>query len=447
MSDTLSFLKISRLRQLFSRVFLKIGREFLWVGLGQGIAVLGGAVGVRLLTGALDPTSYGELALATTGVTLTQQVASGPLANAFLRFFSPAQERNQLGAYLRGVWGLLRQVTVGLLAVVGLLSLGLLGLGYTKWLALVLSAFLFSLLSSYSSAFNSIQNAARHRVIVAWHQGLGQWIRFLAAVGLITFLGSSSSVAMLGYALSSMIVLCSQSFFFYRKILRKVSHFIEANGDEVESWIREMRSYAWPFATWGLFTWARSSSDRWALQVFGMSSDVGLYAALFQVGYYPIMLLSGLVVNLVSPILFGRVGDGSDQARLNRTRRLNTLLVLGSVLLTMLGTMLALLLHTQIFSLLVAPKYRVISPLLPWMVLSSGLFASSQNAVISIKAGLQTRKMIAPKIATALLAVLLSFAGAYCCGLRGVVLSNVAFSVTHFLWIYLLQNTSLSDMA
>jgi len=422
--------------------FQKLGREFFWVGLGQGLAALGGVVGVRLLTNVLDPTSYGELALGMTIATLVQQLALGPLSGAFLRFFAPAQEANQLGAYLQGVRVLLGRVTIILLAVGGLFSLGLWAFGHVEWLALVLAALIFSLLSSYNAALNGMQNAARQRVIVAWHQGLGQWLRFLMAVALVAVLGAFSSVAMMGYALAFVVVLGSQLLFFRRKILPLSTSQPVVEPDDVEDWTRKMRGYAWPFATWGLFTWVQMSSDRWALQTFGVTSDVGLYAVIYQLGYYPITLLSGLIVQLVAPILFDRAGDGSDLVRLNHTHRLSGVLVLVAALLTVLGTILAFLLHTPIFLLLAAPEYRGVSSLLPWMVLSGGLFASGQIAVLSILSGVNSRGLVVPKIVTALLGITLNFIGAYWFGLRGVVFANVTFSLVYLVWILYLARPS-----
>src|SRR5207244_2887150 len=77
----------------------RLAREFLWVGIGQAAAALGGLAGVSLLTRALTPERYGELALGMTVATLTQQSLLGPVAGALLRFFAPATEAGQLNAY------------------------------------------------------------------------------------------------------------------------------------------------------------------------------------------------------------------------------------------------------------------------------------------------------------------------------------------------------------
>src|SRR5438445_2570781 len=107
----------------------------------------------------------------------------------------------------------------------------------------------------------------------------------------------------------------------------------------------------------------QTASDRWALQGRG-TSEVGFYAALYQLGYYPMTLLSGFLVQLVSPVLFSRAGDGTDPARMAQSYRLNVLIFQGSLALTALAAVVALLFHQQIFSLSVAREYRRVSPLL-----------------------------------------------------------------------------------
>jgi len=343
---------------------------------------------------------------------------------------------------LHGVKTLSVQATTLLLVVAGVLSLGLWTTGQANWLGLTVAAFLFALFSGYSGILDGMQNAARQRVIVAWHDGLAQWLRFLTAVGLVSLLGAFSQVAMLGYALASVVVLGSQYWFFHRRIFTLGSSHSPGTPNEVQDCVKQMRAYGWPFATWGLFTWAYMASDRWALQVFDTTSAVGLYAVLRQLGYYPIILLSGLIMQLVTPMFFGRAGDGSDPTRLQHGRKLNNMLVLGALLLTLLGTLLTFLLHSQIFLLLAAPEYREVSGFLPWMVLSGGLFAAGQLSVLSLLSGTNTQRLIMPKIVTALLGVGLNFLGAYWLSVKGVVFANLVFSLSYFVWVSLLGNLS-----
>jgi O-antigen/teichoic acid export membrane protein len=416
----------------------RLAKEFFWVGAGQIMAVIGGLVGIRLLTDALSPARFGELALGMTVATLTQQVVLGPAAGAILRFFAPANEAKQLGAYLKSSRRLLVQGTVLLFVMAVLSGLALGVLGRTHWLALLLGAFLFSLLSGYCSALDGMQNAARQRAVVAWHQGMGQWLRFSLALALIAALGALSSAAMLGYAIASALVLGSQIILFRRKILAMLPAQRAASEVDAVYWTEQMRVYAWPFAAWGIFTWAQMASDRWSLQARGSTIEVGLYAALYQLGYYPMTLLSSFLVQLISPVLFSRAGDGSDPERMAQSHRLNRLLLFGSIGLVSAGAIFALLFHREIFSLLAAPGYRQVSPLLPVMVLSGGLFATGQIAVLSLLSGVNSQLLMAPKIVTSLLGVLLNFAGAFWLGISGVVFAGATVSSIYLVWILML---------
>jgi len=426
--------------KIFSPRFQRLGREFFWIGLGQALTVLGGMVGVRLLTQALDPTRYGELALGLTVGGLVTQLAFGPLQQGVLRFFGPAQEANELRAILIGVRDLLAWASIFILGIAGLVVIGLWISGHAAWIGLAATAFLLALISGYERALDAMQSAARQRAVTAWHQALAQWLRFLLAVGLIAWLGALISIAMLGYLLATVIVLVSQFMFFRRKFWTIISSESREQFVETRKWSQRIQNYAWPFMTWGLFLWVQQSSDRWALQAFNQTQDVGYYAVLSQLGYMPIILLTGIMVQFLQPILFAQAGDGSDLFRVKRARQLNLLVIIAFVVMTALGTGLAFVFHEQVFAMLVAPEYRGISPFMPWMVLSGGLFASGEVTALLLMSGVTTRILIAPKIGTAILGILLNIAGAYWLGLCGVVFASVAFSLVSLVWMLVLSN-------
>jgi O-antigen/teichoic acid export membrane protein len=193
--------------------------------------------------------------------------------------------------------------------------------------------------------------------------------------------------------------------------------------------------YAWPFAAWGVFTWAQLASDRWALQAFTSTAMVGRYAVLYQVGYYPLTLLSGLLMQLAVPILFSRAGDASQPERLAHTRQLNQFLVVATIGITLVVSIAAVFLHDWIFSILVAPSFRDVSYLLPLMVLTGGLFALGQTGSLLFLTGTTTHRLVSPKVATAVLAVALMIAGAKTWGLVGVVGAGIAHTLVYAIWV------------
>lgn len=369
-----------------------------------------------------------------TVATLVTQTILGPLGNGATRFFAPAREAGALPSYLAAVKGLLVQATGGVLLLALVLCLGLVAAGQAQWAPLALAAMFFALLTGYNSVLSGMQNAARQRAIVALHQGLASWGRFLLAAALVLALGASSTIAMLGYGLAMLVVLSSQGWFF-RRTLSSQDDANQIGQSHQRSWMAEIFAYAWPFAVWGLPAWAQLASDRWALQGFASIEDVGRYAVLYQLGHYPITIGTNLMVQLVAPVFFQRAGDASDPSRLRHVYCLNRRLTIAALALTAVAALLAYGLHELVFRFLVASEYRTVSWLLPGMVLAGGLYASGQLAVVSLLSGAQTRALILPKVVTAIIGVILNILGAAFYGISGVVVAMVITATAYLLWM------------
>lgn len=138
----------------------RISGELFWICLGQLAVVLGGILGVRLLTYKLAPSSYGELALGMTIATVAQQIIFGPLGQSLLRFFAPAHEHGQLNTYIKTAKILLIKSTAIIIFIAIVLIAGLFLTGSIKWIWLFFFAFLFCLFSNYNSILDGVQNAA-----------------------------------------------------------------------------------------------------------------------------------------------------------------------------------------------------------------------------------------------------------------------------------------------
>lgn len=422
---------------LLSSRFRRLSKEGAWIVFGQIAAVLGSLVGVRVLTELLDPAAYGELALGVTIATLVNATIMGPLCNGATRFYATAVENNSLPDYLKSVANLVLKATGVVLVIVGIVALELFAAGNQHWAMIVVSAMLFSILSGYNSILNGIQNAARQRTIVALHSGLEAWGKFLLAAGLIVIFGAFSSLAIAGYALAILIVLAFQSFFFINKIAADIK---QQDVKSLHEYLirKKIFEYAWPFATWGIMLWAYMSAGKWSLQFFCSSEEVGYYAVLFQLGYYPITTMATMVNQFLEPIYYQRAGDGTNPERVLNVFRIARRVFLFSLVIVIFLFFMLFYFHALIFHYFVSADFSKVSHLLPFMCLYAGIFVSSQFCSLALYVNKNAKLLVLPKILSFSLGALLILLGTSKFGLIGLILASIISASIHLVCILFL---------
>jgi O-antigen/teichoic acid export membrane protein len=407
-----------------------LAKEGVWVLSGQVASILGALMLVRVLTEYLEPEQYGQLALGLTAAGLVNQVVTGGVTAGIGRFYSIAADKDDLPGYLHASQRLMGFAAVVVITISLAMLTGLFLLGFSQWLGLAAAVLVLSVLSGYNASLSGIQNAARQRAVVALHSGLDSWLKMLLAFFVMLLIGNSSTAVVLGYAISSLLVTGSQLVF-----LRRMVRHHRKNARSFANWGRQIWAYSWPFSVFGIFTWMQQVSDKWALQTFASGQEVGLYAVVFQLGYVPIGLATGMAVTFLGPILYQRSGNVADEARNMSVHGLAWKITLASLLLTAIAFALTLFLHDWIFHLLVATKYHAVSNLLPWVVLAGGVFAAGQMLALKLMSEMKSAAMTSAKIVTAILGVGLNIYGASRFGLSGVVFALVAFSSIYFFWM------------
>lgn len=412
--------------------YIRLAKEGSWIVAGQIATVLGALVLVRVLTEHLDPTQYGQLALGLTVTGLVNQVVMGGIGNGIGRFYSIAAEKQDLHGYLRASRRLIGYATVAVLTIGLVLMVGLLWLGYSQWIGLAAAALVFSVLSGYSSTLSGIQNAARQRAIVAFHGGLDAWLKILLAVGVVLWLGASSTAVVIGYACSSLLITFSQLIFLRRTIPQQ-----HTQTPDRQQWIHQMWAYSLPFATWGIFGWAQQSSARWALEMFTTTANVGFYSVLSQLGYAPIQTVTAFMLTFLTPILFARAGDASCSVRNENVSKLTNKLAMLGLALTGCAFIVAMLFHSYIFQLFVSHRYFSVSHYLPWLVLSGGIFSVAQIYASRMMAFMMPNKMIAASIGSSVIGITSAYVGVYYFSLQGAIASLLVHAIAYFFWMVL----------
>ena len=423
--------------------YLRISKELFWITLGQFASFLGSIVLVRVLTEQLDPSDYGELALGLTIAALVYQVVNGGINNGIGRFYSIAVEKDDLDGYLRASFRMLLWASLVVIGFTIVLMAVLILLEMKKWILLSLIVLIFSVLSSYNNALNALQNAARQRIVVALHGGMNSWLKIALAFCIMLWFGSSSISVVLGYTVAAFIVIISQIFFLKRLIAKKNIFIQLRTGQKKENWVKQMWEFSWPFSAWGLFTWAQLVSDRWALEFFATTAEVGKFAVLYQLGYATILMLSKLMMTLIGPILYERSGDAKNEARNLSVHQISWRITNVSLALSLVAFIFTYYLHDWLFSILVAKPYQEVSQFLPWVVLAGGLFSTGQMLSLKILSELRSSSLIAIKIVTAIVAVLINVLGAWLYGFLGVIVALVIFSLIYLIWMLIMAKGSL----
>jgi len=429
--------ELTSLKPIKSERFKRLGKEFSWIVLGQAATVLGALFGIRILTGLLSPTEYGQLALGMTIATLFQKVMLGPLSNGASRFYAPAREANSLHAYIIAVHRMVLVSSGSIVLVAFFCGVMTFFIGLQNWIEMGVAALVFALLTGYNEILSGIQNAARQRVIVALHQGLASWGKFLVAAGLIIWLSATSTITMFGYGIAMLFVLTSQ-YFFFKRIIAKANSYNIIEVGIIAKWRAKIFAYSWPFATWALLSWGRAVSDRWSLEIFSSTSDVGFYTVLFQLGYYPIAMFVNIATTLLAPIYFERAGDASDNARVINVFNMGWNINKYALFILLMFVILSFFFHESIFSLLASKQYTHISYLLPSMLLAAVLYESSRFLSIVLQAKNLNHLLIVPNNVSHLISLFLIIAGAAWNGINGIVLAYILQSFIFFVWIMFL---------
>ncbi|HET8668508.1 MAG TPA: hypothetical protein VFM10_11045, partial [Terriglobales bacterium] len=149
---------------------------------GQVFAVLGGFASVKLLTNALGPKGYGELAFGMTIAGLFQMFVYGPMGQVIGRFLSVYREQEKLPVFfalIRGAHARLVALLLGVVVIAGVCVRR--GEG-TQWALVVVFGCLYGIASGVNISFSSFQMVIRQRKIVALHQGADNWLRPLLAL-------------------------------------------------------------------------------------------------------------------------------------------------------------------------------------------------------------------------------------------------------------------------
>lgn len=408
--------------------------EFLWVVIGNSINIIGVLLVIKLFTKQLSQEEYGIYYLSLTVGIFINQLFFGPLGNSVSRFYLISLEKLQQKNFLYTSYDLVKKIVVILTVLLIISIFILIKIDGYRYVGLIIFTYFFSVFSGISSIISSLQNINRERKIVALFQIIDAIIKICITYFFIVFFNHSANIVALSLSISAFVLLVMQIFY-----LKIHSNILDFDGtSKVENiWKRKLITFSFPFSIWGIFTWAQISSDRWFLQKFSDTNSIAKYAVLFQIGYYPLTILMGYIVQTVTPYIFNRAGDGIDPKKNAASTNLNFKVAFLSIATSFFVFLFTFIFHDLIAILLTSSKYYEISMYFPFMIFSGGLFATSQILSLDFLSHLRINELMIIKIATSIVGIFFSYFFIKYYGFIGAIYSNFSFSLIYLLTIFI----------
>jgi len=256
-----------------------------------------GIIAIPIITRLFSPDEYGNYVLVMATVSLLSTLAVAWLNSSTIRFL-PAYE-------LSGKVNQFRTVLLKLM----LLSIGItfvLFLGILFLLKNCISSNFYSLMRigifvfAISSCWSILINFLRARRKAAWYSTFSVWAS-IAGLGFGILIVLNFDLGVEGL-LWGVIICMAIALPFLWKTSIGFSSLRKGNIRSPMSW--EIAMYGIPAMMINVLTWAQSLSDRYILEFFCGSVEVGMYSASYAISEKGIFLLSSLVLLAASPIGF-----------------------------------------------------------------------------------------------------------------------------------------------
>ena len=415
--------------------------EGLIVSTGKFAGALGSLFIVYILTNNLSPDEYGILNLAMTFSIIINQLLIGPFGAGSIRFFAASVEHKEPNRYVAIIFKIIRKINI-LIAIIGIFLIVAVSFMKTEvdWTYSIIAVVLFTIGSSYYSIFTGLFLALKKQVTVSLFQGLEPWVKAIFAFICILIFGGSGLIALVGYVIGIAIIAITQ-----KSLFAKIKFEDDSEQRDEVGWEKRVLNYSYPFVIWGVFTAVHLVSDRWVLKTFATLSDVGMYSVVYQLGYFPVILIMSVLVQVITPYFYQMAGIGLDVQRMQKVRSVCKYLLIIPLVLTCFIALALYIMQGFIFTYIVSPEYAQVGYLLPYISIAAGLFATGEATTLILQSESKSSILIRPKVFTAILGVILNAIGGITFGIKGIVFALIIYALIYVLWIQRLINISSKE--
>ena len=271
--------------------FLKDAVKYLPAQIAPGIV---GFISIPVITRLFSPQDYGNYSLAMAAVMVLSTLA-GWLPMSIIRFH-PAYERDKKLDLFYG--NILKLTFVSLLVITFTFLIFIFSIkihiSSNLYLLMLIGIGVFIAIA----IFDVFQHFLRSKRQVGWYSGFAIWksvMGFGFGIALIVLFKLDIKGLLWGIILSLIFI----TPLLWRKAISNISIIYSKLN---LSLVKDLANYSFPLVIGNLAAWILSLSDRYILEFFRGSQEVGIYSASYNIANRSIMLITGLFLLASGPI-------------------------------------------------------------------------------------------------------------------------------------------------
>lgn len=400
--------------------------ELTWIVFGKISSLVGSIVLVKLLTQSLDFDEFAQITLGLTVCNFFTLIIMGALGQGIGRVYIDLESKNDFLDFKKALVKINRSVLCIYASLIIFITIIVILFGWQKWLALILILMVYSYVYGLNDISMGLQNLARNRK----QSVLGGFAEVFTKLALIYWLMTiwdlSVFYIIIIYIISSLAALAYQASVF--KKLAKIP--VQNNVNINNNWQLQILSISTPAALAGVFVWLQQASDKWALNFFHGSESVAQYTVVYQLGYAPFLIGMGVVMSLLTPIIY-KV----------KQRSLMKKLLIFVLLITVFGVVISAAYFENLFELIIDSRYSAAGKYLPFMLVSAGFFQAGEVVSSQLMSENRSKDIFKVKMISACVCLVFNVAGSYFYGIPGIVGSMIFFGIIYFaiFWTFLIS--------
>ena len=364
----------------------------------MAVPALVGLIAIPIITRLFPPEVYGNYILVIATVSFLSTIAVAWLGSSTIRFY-PAYELN---GELNKFYSVLLKLTISSVGAVSILFLIILFLLESQVSVSIVSLMRIGVLLFIVSSFWSVLlNVLRAKRNAGWYSALSIWTSVAGlGIGLAMVLILHTGIEGLLWGAIISIVIAIPLLW---KISLGIPSLKDGNVRSQMGW--EIAKYGIPAMGINVLTWAQSLSDRYILEFFRDSQEVGIYSASYAISERSIFFITSLFLLASSPIGFSiweRQGVKASQEFMKKLTRYYLLVGLPAAV----GLC---LLAKPITHLLVAPQYYLGYRIIPLVAFGAFFVGVAHRFTIGLSYHKRTDLLMLCYLGSVVLNVALNF--------------------------------------